>query len=213
MVARARVDSFSSAGRAVDWSRSCSGLPRGAVLFLGAPTMGAVRAWRGTAGVEAGPLFRRLDRAGKPHRSGAGAVASAAERPCSRSRRRIQLLRRLGVQQRLRLLPAPAKHARGDYSAFPSSGRGNTATVGVQPPPGLSELPTLRGVPFLCLQAGSEIEQASGSGLVRPGLQCGRAAGSVFGAACVSGWRSQAAPKSTLRHLPSAQERLPRAQP
>ena len=52
----------------------------GAVLFVGEPTMQAVRAWQAAASIVDGPLFRRLDRAGNAHKSGAGLVADSIRR-------------------------------------------------------------------------------------------------------------------------------------
>ena len=38
----------------------------GAAQYIGVPTVAWVRAWMDAAGIEDGPLFRRLDKAGKP---------------------------------------------------------------------------------------------------------------------------------------------------
>ena len=38
----------------------------GAVQYIGEPTVARVRAWLDAAGIAAGPLFQRLDRAGRP---------------------------------------------------------------------------------------------------------------------------------------------------
>ena len=52
---------------------------RGAVLYIGAPTMKAVRAWQAAAGVAEGPLFRRVW--GRSNTVGADAIdASTARR-------------------------------------------------------------------------------------------------------------------------------------
>ena len=52
----------------------------GAVLFVGSPTMEAVRKWQAVSGVQDGFLFRRLSRAGKLYRDGSGLASKSIRR-------------------------------------------------------------------------------------------------------------------------------------
>ena len=96
---------------------------RGETLFVGPPTMAAIRAWQDAAGVAEGPLFRRLGRGGKVHPSGAGLTVNAIR---SILRRRAQAA---GVEGRvsghsLRVGSAQSLvHAGADLPALMQAGR------------------------------------------------------------------------------------------